>query len=68
VGIALEAALLADPEVSLEDVLTGGEDHALVATLPGPPPPGCRRIGTVVEGSGVLVDGRVVTGGWEHWA
>ncbi len=68
VGIALQATLLEDPEVSLEDVLTGGEDHALVATLRGPLPSGCRAIGTVVEGAGVLVDGRPVSGGWEHFA
>jgi thiamine-monophosphate kinase len=68
VQIALQAALLTDPEVSLEDVLHGGEDHALVATLRGPVPDGCRLIGAVVAGSGVLVDGREASGGWEHWA
>jgi thiamine-monophosphate kinase len=68
VGFELSSALLADPDVSLQDVLTGGEDHALVATLPGPVPAGCRLIGQVVEGSEVLVDGRPVDGGWEHFA
>jgi thiamine-monophosphate kinase len=69
VGIELDAAALADDAVPLQDVLTGGEDHALVATLPpGPVPPGCRVVGRVVEGSGVRVDGRAVEGGWEHWA
>ena len=39
-------------------VFGGGEDHALVATFPGPLPPGWRRIGVVVDGpSRVLVDG-----------
>ncbi|MGB8651471.1 MAG: thiamine-phosphate kinase [Mycobacteriales bacterium] len=68
VGIALDASSLADQAVSLEDVLTGGEDHALVATLPGPPPEGCRVIGRVVDGDGVTVDGQPVSGGWEHFA
>jgi thiamine-monophosphate kinase len=67
VGIELEAALLLDPDVSLEDVLTGGEDHALVATTAGDPPEGCRVIGRVVAGAGVRVDGHEVGGGWEHF-
>jgi thiamine-monophosphate kinase len=68
VGIELDSASLADPDVDLEDVLTGGEDHALVATLPGPPPPGCRVIGRVVAGAGVRVDGGPAGGGWEHFS
>jgi thiamine-monophosphate kinase len=68
VAIALESALLHDDAVELRDVLTGGEDHALVATLPGSPPPGCRVVGRVVAGEGVTVDGRAVEGGWEHFA
>jgi thiamine-monophosphate kinase len=68
VGIELDAAALADDAVTLQDVLTGGEDHALVATLSGPVPQGCRVVGRVVEGNEVLVDGRPVTGGWEHFA
>jgi thiamine-monophosphate kinase len=44
-------------------VLTGGEDHALVACFPGAPPPGWRVIGTVRGGPGaVLVDGRPWSG------
>ena len=68
VGFDLSSELLADPDVSLQDVLTGGEDHALVATVPGPVPPGCRLIGHVIAGSEVLVDGRPVVGGWEHFS
>jgi thiamine-monophosphate kinase len=67
VGIELDATALADEAVGLDDVLTGGEDHALVATLTGAPPPGCRVVGRVVEGSGVRVDGWTVEGGWEHF-
>jgi thiamine-monophosphate kinase len=68
VGVELDGAALHDPEVALQDVLTGGEDHALVATIPGDPPPGCRVVGRVVAGEGVRVDGRAVAGGWEHFA
>lgn len=68
VGIELDSAALVDREVALEDVLTGGEDHALVATLAGAPPAGCRVVGRVVVGSGVRVDGRAYEGGWEHFA
>jgi thiamine-monophosphate kinase len=66
VGIALDSAALQDPEVDLQLVLTGGEDHALVATAPQPVD-GCRVIGRVVAGSGVVVDGRPVEGGWSHF-
>lgn len=52
-------AVDADP---WEFVLAGGEDHALVATFPGPPPVGWRVIGRVTAGPAqVLVDG----GAWE---
>ncbi|WP_328607246.1 thiamine-phosphate kinase [Amycolatopsis sp. NBC_00345] len=62
-------ALGADP---LRWVLTGGEDHALVATFPpfGDLPEGWRRIGTVtMPDSGITVDGKEYghEGGWEHW-
>ena len=68
VRVDLDSTALADPAVRLEEVLGGGEDHALVATLPGEVPEGCRVVGRVVEGSGVTLDGRPVTGGWEHFA
>jgi thiamine-monophosphate kinase len=51
-------------------VLGGGEDHALVATFPGPLPAGWRRIGSVVDGpEGVLVDGAEWNGttGWQSF-
>lgn len=62
-------ALGADP---LTWVLTGGEDHALVATFPSftDLPEGWRRIGAVtMPESGVTVDGEQYHGenGWEHW-
>ncbi len=51
-------------------VLGGGEDHALVACLPGPVPAGWRVIGKVLDGSArVLVDGREYSGhaGWQSF-
>lgn len=61
-------ALGAEP---LRWVLSGGEDHALVATFPASTalPDGWRPIGTVSEGSGVTVDGAPYHdhAGWEHF-
>lgn len=52
-------------------VLSGGEDHALAAAFPEdlPLPSGFRRIGHVVHGAGVTVDGRPYPGpgGWDHF-
>jgi thiamine-monophosphate kinase len=66
--VDVASALGADPR---HWVLTGGEDHALVAAFPGPRevPEGWRAIGTVRDGGGVTVDGRRYDGpiGWEHW-
>jgi thiamine-monophosphate kinase len=51
-------------------VLAGGEDHALVATFPGPPPVGWRVIGRVLDGPPrVLFDGEQWHGdsGWQSF-
>jgi thiamine-monophosphate kinase len=53
-------------------VLTGGDDHPLVATFPpdGALPEPWRVIGRVTEGGGVTVDGRRWTDGptgWDHF-
>lgn len=52
-------------------VLTGGEDHALVATFPADAvlPPGWSTIGAVGPGGGVTVDGQAYEGpaGWTHF-
>jgi thiamine-monophosphate kinase len=51
-------------------VFGGGEDHALVATFPGPVPAGWRPIGVVVDGPPrVLVDGSPWSGnpGWQSF-
>jgi thiamine-monophosphate kinase len=60
-------ALVMDPWVW---VLAGGEDHALVATFPGPPPAGWRVIGQVLDGAPrVLIDGERWHGdsGWQSF-
>ncbi len=63
------AALGGDP---LSWVLTGGDDHALAATLPSdaPRPGGLLEVGQVVEGEGVSVDGQPWegSGGHSHFA
>ena len=51
-------------------VLGGGEDPALVATFAGPPPPGWRTIGRVLDGpAGVRLDGAPWRGsaGWQSF-
>jgi len=81
VAIDLEStALLPDPELlevaasvgaePMSWVLTGGEDHAFAACLPGPDiPVGWRRVGRVTQGADVTVDGREFsgTGGFDHF-
>jgi len=53
-------------------ILTGGEDHALVATFPldVTPPDGWYTVGSVSDGEGVTVDGQPWEGtaGWDHFA
>jgi thiamine-monophosphate kinase len=72
VVVGLHSGRLHDEAVELDDVLTGGEDHALVATLPAgtPLPDGCRVVGRISAGPGqVLLDGEPAgaRGGWEHF-
>jgi thiamine-monophosphate kinase len=71
VTIDLESAALRQPDLDAAGdtlgerpawELTGGEDHALVATVPGGTVlegvlAGARRVGTVASGAGVTVDG-----------
>lgn len=62
---AVGSALGADP---LKFILTGGDDHALVATFPADValPEGWRRIGSVLVGEGVTVDGERYAGSGGH--
>ena len=78
-GLALDARRIADASgvtIDLEaeavgsiDALTGGEDHALLASFPHdtPLPGGFRRIGSVSEGTGLTIDGHPfdARGGWD---
>ncbi len=65
---AVGAALGADP---LEFILSGGDDHALLATFPDVDsvPSGWTVVGAVREGAGVTVDGETYDGptGWTHF-
>jgi thiamine-monophosphate kinase len=62
-GVAFDLSAQLSP-----DELNGGEDHSLLATFAGDVPDGFRAIGTVVEGEGVLVDGRPhEVGGWDPY-
>ena len=62
---AVGAALGANP---MRFILTGGDDHALVATFPAGThlPDGWTRIGEVAEGAGVTVDGESYEGPGGH--
>jgi thiamine-monophosphate kinase len=65
---AVAAAINADP---VSFALTGGDDHALLATFPAGAslPEGWRAIGSVSTGEGVTVDGEAYAGpgGWTHF-
>ncbi len=63
---AVAAAIGADP---MRFILTGGEDHSLLATFSGDVPNGWLEIGVVSQGSGVTVDGEAYAGpsGWTHF-
>ncbi|WP_165067165.1 thiamine-phosphate kinase [Marisediminicola senii] len=82
-GLAIDAGRLAaasgvmldfDSTLLGEDparALAGGEDHSLLATFPpgGELPGGFRRIGRVLEGAGIVVDGVPYDGsaGWDPY-
>jgi len=76
-GVALDLDTTAVAGVAGEGVdprvaLSGGEDHALLATFPaeGALPEGFVPIGRVAAGAGLLVDGRAFDGrgGWDPYA
>ncbi|MBC7590850.1 MAG: thiamine-phosphate kinase [Salinibacterium sp.] len=68
-GVAID---LSSAAVGGRGQLDGGEDHSLLATFPASAtlPGGFRRIGVVVAGHGVLVDGTAYdeSGGWDPYA
>lgn len=81
VRLAIETDLLAADVDSLAEaighrealkaVLTGGEEHSLLACFPAAAalPSLWRRIGQVVDGRGVTVDSQPMSGGgWDHFA
>ena len=65
--VSAGAVLDVDP---WEWVLSGGEDHTLLATTYKAAPSGFREIGQVQRGTGVTVGGEAprFTGGWESFA
>ncbi|HWH27277.1 MAG TPA: thiamine-phosphate kinase [Pseudolysinimonas sp.] len=81
-GLAIDARRVADASgvcvdlsraaIGSELALTGGEDHALLATFPPDVelPSGFRDIGRVISGSGLSLDGTPYTGrgGWDPYA
>lgn len=75
-GVRIDLALaplrlLGAKGVTDQELLTGGEDHALVFAIPSAPrlPPGAVLIGRVRAGSGVYIDGQAAaSGGYDHFA
>lgn len=72
VRIVIDSARLPlDDGVTLDDALTGGEDHALVATVPAGTalPDSVLRVGSVTSGEGVHVLGHEPRStSWEHFS
>ncbi|MGO3886538.1 MAG: thiamine-phosphate kinase [Mycetocola sp.] len=70
INLSTQALAVFGPQ--LEMIITGGEDHALLATFPegAAIPEGFREIGRVGSGAGVSVDGVPVTsrGGWDPYS
>ena len=69
--IAQASNVHVDLDAADELFLTGGEDHALVATVPAGTelPKGVRVIGRVTAGPpDVTVEGEPAPGGWDHFA
>jgi thiamine-monophosphate kinase len=76
--LAAAALDLGDPALALRWVLTGGEDHALLACFPAQVavPPPFRVIGRCVAPDGTTPSGTVLLGGrphvgpsgWTHWS
>lgn len=70
VGDVSRLAGLFGKDAALDCVLSGGEEHSLLATFPSDRsvPAGFRLVGRVVEGDGVSLDGiRQEPRGWDHF-
>ncbi len=72
VGVELEGARIPVAQgAMLTQALSGGDDYELCFTLRGAPPElsvPVHRIGRVVEEPGVRLDGRPISGGYQHFA
>ena len=72
IAIDLDGLLRAvDPAASVDDALYGGEDWAVLFCVPDGlgDPPGCVRVGRVVDGAGVWRDGKQLEErGYDHFA
>jgi thiamine-monophosphate kinase len=71
IDISLDAVRsLGTTGVKDDDVLTGGDDHALAFTIAANVrlPANCTAIGQLSAGSGVHLDGHPITGGHDHFA
>lgn len=71
IAIDLDGLLLAvDPAADVDDALYGGEDWAVLFCVPDGlgDPPGCVRVGRVVDGAGVWRDGKQLEErGYDHF-
>ncbi len=71
VGAELESAAVKVAEgATLQQALSGGDDYELCFTGQGDPPPlgvPVHRVGRIVAGSGVRLDGRPASGGYQHF-
>jgi thiamine-monophosphate kinase len=71
VAVALQAAAIPIAAgATLQQALSGGDDYELCFTCAGEPPPlgvAVARIGQIAPGSGVTVDGRTASGGFQHF-
>lgn len=70
IALSADALMSANPSSQLEHVLHGGEDHALLATLPAgaPLPDGVAVVGVVEDGAGVTLDGAPLAArGWDPY-
>lgn len=71
VGAELESAAVPVADgATLERALSGGDDYELCFTGAGDPPSlevPVHRVGRIVAGSGVRVDGRPASGGYQHF-